>query len=275
MRIAVKLLLALLLLPSSAAAQEILTLEGSFRQGGLVTGRTQPGATLELDGTPVRVAPDGTFLFGFGRDAKPKATLKLRLPDGDEEVQVLEVGQRDYRVQRIDGLPPKKVTPPPEAMERIGQERKKKAVAFREDLPEAWFRSGWIWPADGPISGVFGSQRILNGEPRRPHYGVDVAGPEGTPVVAPADGKVILAIPGMYFEGNAVFLDHGHGLKSVYMHLSALDVAEGQIVRRGERIGAIGATGRVTGAHLHWALYWFRQPLDPALLVPERPGSRG
>ncbi len=276
MRIAVTPLLALLLLlPASALAQEVLTLEGSFRQGGLVTGRTVPGATVALDGKPVRVSPDGIFLFGFGRDAAPTATLTVRLPDGYEEVQTLKVGQRDYRIQRIDGLPPKKVVPPPEAMAQIGRERKKKAAAFREDLPEAWFRSGWIWPAEGPISGVFGSQRILNGEPRRPHYGVDVAGPTGTPVVAPADGKVILAIPDMYFEGNAIFLDHGHGLKSVYMHLSELDVTEGQIVRRGERIGAIGATGRVTGAHLHWALYWFRLPLDPALLVPERPGSRG
>jgi len=275
MRMAGILLILAVLWPPGATAQEILTLEGSFRQGGLVTGRTQPGASVELDGRPVRVSPDGVLLFGFGRDAKPKATLKVRLPDGHEEIQTLEVGQRDYPTQRIDGLPPKKVTPPPEALEQIGRERAKKAEAFEQDLPEAWFRSGWIWPAEGRISGVYGSQRILNGEPRRPHYGIDVAGPEGTPVVAPADGKVVLAMPEMYFEGNAVFLDHGHGLKSVFMHLSALDVSEGQIVRRGERIGAIGATGRVTGAHLHWALYWFRLPLDPAFLVPERPGSRG
>jgi murein DD-endopeptidase MepM/ murein hydrolase activator NlpD len=274
MRMAGFLLILAALWPSAVAAQEVLTLEGSFRQGGLVTGRTQPGATLELDGKPVRVSPDGVFLFGFGRNAKPNATLKIRLPDGHEEVQTVEVGQREYRVQRIDGLPPKKVTPPPEAIEQIVREREKKAEAFKQDLPEPWFRTGWIWPAEGRISGVYGSQRILNGEPRRPHYGVDVAGPEGTPVVAPADGKVVLAMPEMYFEGNAVFLDHGHGLKSVFMHLSALDVAEGQLVRRGERIGAVGATGRVTGAHLHWAVYWFRLPLDPAFLVSERPGSR-
>lgn len=261
--------------PGVAAAQEIATLEGSFQQGGLVLGRTDPAAVVEFGGRRLRVSPDGVFILGFGRDAGPEATLKLTLPDGHEEVQTIEVAQRQYRIQRIDGLPPKKVTPPPEAIERIVAEKKKKTAAFRLDLGETWFLSDWIWPAEGPISGVYGSQRILNGEPRRPHGGVDVAGPEGTPVVAPAGGKVILAHPDMYFEGNAIFLDHGHGLKSVLMHLSRLDVKEGETVRQGQTIGAIGATGRVTGAHLHWAVYWFGQPLDPAFLVPERPGSRG
>jgi len=261
--------------PAVAATQEVVTLEGRFEQGGLVIGRTDSRAVVEFEGRRLSVSPDGVFILGFGRDAGQETTLKVTLPDGHEEVQSLAVGQRQYQIQRIDGLPPKKVTPPPEAIERILAEKKKKTAAFRLDLPETWFLGQWIWPAEGPISGVYGSQRILNGEPRRPHGGVDVAGPEGTPVVAPADGKVILAQPDMYFEGNAIFLDHGHGLKSVFMHLSALDVTEGQIVRRGERIGAIGATGRVTGAHLHWAVYWFGQPLDPTFLVPDRPGSRG
>jgi len=260
--------------PAAAADREVVALEGSFQQGGLVTGRTDPRAVVEFEGRRLRVSPDGVFVFGFGRDAGPQATLKVTLPDGDEDVQTLDVAQREYRIQRIDGLPPKKVTPPPEAIERIVAEKKKKTAAFRLDLAGTWFLGDWVWPAEGPISGVYGSQRILNGEPRRPHGGVDVAGPKGTPVVAPAGGKVILALPDMYFEGNAIFLDHGHGLKSVFMHLSRLDVAEGDIVRQGQQIGAIGATGRVTGAHLHWAVYWFGVPLDPAFLVPERPGSR-
>lgn len=274
-RIAGVVLVLAALWSAAAAAKDIVALEGTFQQGGLVVGRTDPRAVVEFEGRRLRVSPDGVFILGFGRDAGPEAELHLTLPDGHDEIRTFAVTQRQYRIQRIDGLPPKTVTPPPEAIERIVAEKKKKTAAFRLDLAETWFITDWIWPADGPISGVYGSQRILNGEPRRPHGGVDVAGPEGTPVVAPADGKVILAQPDMYFEGNAIFLDHGHGLKSVFMHLSALDVTEGQIVRRGERIGAIGATGRVTGAHLHWAVYWFGQPLDPALLVPERPGSRG
>jgi len=273
-RIAAILLILAMSWPAVAADREVVALEGSFQQGGLVTGRTDPRAVVEFEGRRLRVSPDGVFVFGFGRDAGPQATLKVTLPDGDEDVQTLDVAQREYRIQRIDGLPPKKVTPPPEAIERIVAEKKKKTAAFGLDLAGTWFLGDWIWPAEGPISGVYGSQRILNGEPRRPHGGVDVAGPKGTPVVAPAGGKVILALPDMYFEGNAIFLDHGHGLKSVFMHLSRLDVAEGDIVRQGQQIGAIGATGRVTGAHLHWAVYWFGVPLDPAFLVPERPGSR-
>jgi len=273
-RIAAILLILAMSWPAVAADREVVALEGSFQQGGLVTGRTDPRAVVEFEGRRLRVSPDGVFVFGFGRDAGPQTTLKVTLPDGDEDVQTLDVAQREYRIQRIDGLPPKKVTPPPEAIERIVAEKKKKTAAFGLDLAGTWFLGDWIWPAEGPISGVYGSQRILNGEPRRPHGGVDVAGPKGTPVVAPAGGKVILALPDMYFEGNAIFLDHGHGLKSVFMHLSRLDVAEGDIVRQGQQIGAIGATGRVTGAHLHWAVYWFGVPLDPAFLVPERPGSR-
>ena len=271
-------LFAILSVISPAAMAEgdrTLKLNGNFIQGGLVVGQVDPKATVEFDGRKLRISPDGHFLFGLGRDAPPKAEFTVRMPDGYVHMQEITVEQREYKTQRIDGLPPKKVTPPPEAIEQIVREKEAKAEAFKADLAENGFLSEWIWPADGPISGVWGSQRILNGEPRRPHLGVDVASPTGTPVVAPADGKVVLAMPEMYFEGNAIFLDHGHGLKSVYMHLSELDVKEGQTVRQGQRIGAIGGTGRVTGPHLHWALYWFRTPLDPALLVPERPGSRG
>jgi murein DD-endopeptidase MepM/ murein hydrolase activator NlpD len=276
-RAIIVLLSILILVPVTASAEgdRTLQLNGDFTQGGLIVGQVDPGATVEFDGRNLRVSSDGHFLFGLGRDAPAKVELTVRMPDGYVHVQEIEVAQREYKVQRIDGLPPKKVSPPPEAIEQIVREKKAKEAAFKADLAETGFLADWIWPAEGPISGVYGSQRVLNGKPRRPHYGVDVASPVGTPVVAPADGTVVLALPEMYFEGNAIFLDHGHGLKSVYMHLSELDVKEGQKVTKGQRIGAIGATGRVTGPHLHWALYWFRTPLDPALLVPERPGSRG
>lgn len=256
-----------------AAARELVTLEGMFAQGGLVLGRTDPKAVVEFDGKRVRVSPDGVFLIAFGRDAAPKATLSLRYPDGQEEVQELEIAQRTYDVQRIDGLPNRMVTPPPETWDRIKADNVKIGKVRRIDTPETWFLSGWIWPADGPISGVYGSQRILNGKPRQPHYGVDVAAPVGTPVVAPADGRIVLAETDMYYTGGTIFLDHGHGLTSAFLHMSAVDVEVGQFVRRGERIGAIGATGRVTGAHLDWRMNLFGTRIDPAFLVPPRPGT--
>ncbi len=268
-----------ILLPQAAWADSdrTLTLDGNFIQGGLVVGRVDPKATVEFDGRKLRVSPNGEFLFGFGRDAPPKAKLTVRMPDGYVHMQEIDVEQREYKVQRIDGLPPKKVTPPadPELLARLKEERRKTAAARKLDLPESWFQSGWSWPAEGRISGVFGSQRILNGTPKNPHSGVDVAAPEGDPIVAPADGEVVLAEPDMYFNGNMVFIDHGHGLKTAYLHMSRIDVQVGQKVKRGEQIGAIGQTGRVTGPHLHWMMYWFDVKLDPAWVVPERPGSRG
>lgn len=267
------------LLPHAAwsDSDRTLTLDGNFIQGGLVTGRVDPKATVDFDGRELRISPNGEFLFGFGRDAPPKAKLTVRMPDGYVHVQEIDVGQREYKVQRIDGLPPKKVTPPddPELWAKLKEERRKTAVARKLDLPEPGFLSGWIWPADGRISGVFGSQRILNGKPKNPHSGVDVAAPEGDPIIVPADGEIVLAEPDMYFNGNMVFIDHGHGLKTAYLHMSRIDVKVGQKVKRGDRIGAIGQTGRVTGPHLHWMMYWFNVKLDPAWVVPERPGSRG
>ena len=267
------------LLPQAAWADSdrTLTLDGNFIQGGLVVGRVDPEATVDFDGRKLRVSLNGEFLFGFSRDAPPKAKLTVRMPDGYVHMQEINVEQREYRVQRIDGLPQKKVTPPadPELMAKLKEERRKTAAARTLELADPWFQSGWIWPAEGRISGVFGSQRILNGTPKNPHSGVDVAAPEGDPIVAPADGEVVLAEPDMYFNGNMVFIDHGHGLKTAYLHMSRIDVQVGQKVKRGEQIGAIGQTGRVTGPHLHWMMYWFDVKLDPAWVVPERPGSRG
>lgn len=269
-RLAAILVLALAAATPVSAGRELVTLEGTFAQGGLVLGRTDPRAVVEFEGRAVRVSPEGIFLVGFSRDAPPKATLKLRYPDGLEEVQEIEVAQREYDIQRLDGLPEKMVTPPPEAWERIKADNRKIGAVRKIDTPETWFLSGWIWPAEGPISGVYGSQRILNGTPKQPHYGIDVAAPTGTPVVAPADGTVVLAETDMYYTGGTIFLDHGHGLQSAFLHMSAVEVKVGQFVRQGERIGAIGATGRVTGAHLDWRMNLFDVRIDPEFLVPPR-----
>jgi len=259
--------------PNPATAQD-LTLAGALSQGGLVTGRTLPGAEVRLDGRPVRVGADGRFLLGFGREAAPEAVLELTLPDGTVARRTLAIEQRSYDIQRIDGLQPEKVTPPEEVLARIADERAMVAVVRKVDRPEPWFETGFVWPVTGPISGVYGSQRILNGEPKWPHFGVDVAVPVGTPVVAPADGLVVVAHDDMYYSGGTVLLDHGYGLTSAYLHLHEVSVAEGQMLRQGDRLGSVGATGRVTGAHLDWRFNWFDRRLDPVLIagpMPETP----
>ena len=266
------LLLGLALAAPPARAAE-LVLEGDFRQGGLVFGQAAPGAEVILEGRRVRVTDAGRFIFGFGRDAPPDAVLEVTWRGGKAVVRHLAVAKRDYKIQRIDGLPPKMVSPPEEVLARIRAENARIAEARAVDRAEPMFESGFVWPVVGPISGVFGSQRVLNGEPRRPHYGVDVAAPPGTPVTAPADGVVAIAHPDMYYTGGTVLIDHGHGLTSVYSHLEEVWVKAGARLSQGDAIGSVGATGRVTGAHLDWRINWFDQRLDPALLVPPMPGS--
>lgn len=248
-----------------------LELSGSLTQGGLITGHTGPGARVELDGRPLRVSPEGVFVFGFGRDAAPAARLEVIYPDGGREVRIMEVTPRTYEVQRIDGLPPGKVTPPPEVLERIRREIALVARVRSRDTDRPYFLSGFRWPVIGRISGVYGSQRILNGEPRQPHYGIDIAVPTGTAVEAPAAGVVTLVHPDMYFSGGTLIIDHGHGLSSSFLHLQDIHVQEGQAVEQGDTIATVGATGRVTGPHLDWRINWFEQRLDPALVVPPMP----
>lgn len=244
-----------------------LTLQGPLTQGGLVIGETMPGTRAALNGAPLRVSPEGRFVFGFDRDYQGPARLTVTWPDGRIQTRTLAVTSRAYDIQRIDGLPPKYVSPPPEELARIKREGAEKRAARNRDTDADWFAHGFIWPAQGRISGVFGSQRFYNGEPRRPHYGVDVAGPEGTPVVAPASGIVRLADPDFYFEGGVIFIDHGYGVTGVLMHLGRVDVAVGDKVEQGQTVGAIGATGRATGAHVDWRIYWRDAHVDPQLLV--------
>jgi murein DD-endopeptidase MepM/ murein hydrolase activator NlpD len=258
------------------AAAEPLKLTGQPIQGGMMIGQAPPGSKVALDGRALRVAPDGRFIFGFARDQKPDATLVVTLPDGSRETRKLDVTKREYQIQRIDGLPPGQVTPSPEDLERIKREVAQIKAAKAADNAALWFAEAFIWPAQGIISGVYGSQRILNGEPRTPHYGVDVAAPTGTPVVAPIAGRVVVAEPDLFFTGGTIILDHGHGLTTTYAHLFAVEVALGQEVAQGAQIGRIGATGRVTGPHLHWGMDWFDRPLDPALVVgPMPPATAG
>ena len=253
-----------------AALAGCLELEGSLVQGGLVWGKVAPGSTVTLDGEALDVLADGTTLAGFGRDAAPVAELAV----GDC-TQTLQIARRDYNIQRVEGVPQETVTPPPERLERIRRERQLVGAAKaknlqRPDLLQAAL-GGFDWPAIGPISGVYGSQRIYNGTPKSPHYGVDVAMPTGTPVRAPSTGVVTLAESDLFYSGGTIILDHGYRLSSSFLHLSKVQVEVGQEVQAGEVIGEIGASGRATGAHLDWRMSWRNQRIDPQLLVPPMP----
>lgn len=251
-----------------APAQAAFTLSGEFEQGGIVIGQAVPGSQVTLDGEALQISERGIFVFGFDRDAKPDHVLTVTPPEGTTETRDLTVAARDYNIQRIDGLPPKYVTPPEETLARIRREAKQKRAARPSDTDETWFTEQFIWPTKGRISGVYGSQRVYNGKPGRPHYGVDVAAPTGTPVVAPATGIVTLAEPDMYYEGGLVFIDHGQGLISILMHMDTVTVQAGEKVERGDQVGTVGAGGRSTGPHLDWRMYWREAHVDPTQLVP-------
>jgi len=256
----------LALISLSATAFE---LSGNPVQGGMMIGQTEPGTSVTVNGAAIRVSPAGQFVFGFGRDHGPEVVLHV----GSAPPETIAIAPRDYKVQRIDGLPKKMVTPPAETLARIRRENGEIARIRAVDSAEALFAQAWIWPSQGIISGVYGSQRVLNGKPRRPHFGIDIAAPTGTAVVAPTDAIVRMAAPDLYFTGGTVMLDHGHGVTSVYSHLSAISVTAGQRVARGDKIAEVGSTGRSTGPHLDWRVNWFKERLDPALLAGPMPGS--
>jgi murein DD-endopeptidase MepM/ murein hydrolase activator NlpD len=266
--IAVAALLSITAAPTHALH---LSIDGIFKQGGMATGKVAPGARVRLDGKDVLVARDGTFVLGFGRDAPAEAVVEIATPDGSRETHRYAIEKRTYRIQRIDGLPRKMVTPSPEALKRIRAEGKLINAARGGFTQVPHYAAGFLWPAKGRISGIYGSQRILNGEPRRPHLGIDIAAPAGTPVVASAAGTVTLAHTDLYFTGGTVIIDHGHGLSTVYSHLSAVSVKTGQTVTRGQGIGKIGSTGRSTGPHLDWRINWFQERLDPMLIAGPMP----
>lgn len=263
------ILLAALAFPLAAAPR--LELEGRPAQGVVVFGRTEPGASVNFADREVRVSPEGVFVIGFGRDADDSERLVVEGPDGERIERSLEIEPRDYDIQRIDGVPPETVSPPEEAMERIREEVELVREARRRDDPRTDFLDDFIWPVTGRITGVYGSQRVYNGEPRRPHYGIDIAASAGTPVRAPAGGVVTVAHEDMYFSGGTLLLDHGHGLSSAFLHLQSLAVDVGDRVEQGDTIGTIGAGGRSTGAHLDWRINWFQRRLDPRQFVDAMP----
>ncbi len=249
-----------------------IELNGEMIQGGLITGKVAPGTELIFNKQQVYVNEQGDFAFGFGRDEKPNGILKILKKNQKEQLIRLKIKQRDYKIQRINGLPQDKVTPRTKKQkDKIIADRILVKQARQVVSSQAQFLKGFIWPAAGRISGVYGSQRVLNGEPRRPHFGVDIANHTGSKVIAPAGGVVVLAEADLYFSGGTVIVDHGGGIFSSFLHLSKINVSLNQTVKQGEIIALIGATGRVTGPHLDWRINWFNVRLDPALLVSGKP----
>ncbi len=262
-----------LLLTGPALAAECVQWSGNTIQGGLVWGSVAPGSRVTLDGEPLEVLADGTTFAGFGRDAPATAVLMVEGPGACQET--LQIASRQYNIQNVEGVPQRTVTPPPEQTERIARERALVGAAkgrklTRPDLLQGAL-AGFEWPAEGRISGVYGSQRVYNGHPRSPHYGVDVAVPTGTPVRAPTAGVVTLAEPDLFYSGGTVILDHGYRLSSSFLHLSKVLVTVGQELRAGDVLGEVGATGRATGPHLDWRMSWRNQRIDPQLLTPPMP----
>ncbi len=256
-----------------AGDSEQFSLDGELTQGSLIRGQSQPGTQVWLNGQPLPVTDDGQFVMGFGRDAPLDHILTLHFRDGSKAEETLTLRQRDYKIQRIQGIAQRIMQPRPEDVARAQEDaRQTRAARERFDVRTDW-QQAFIWPLKGPITGVYGSQRVYNGEPRNPHFGVDVAAPTGTPVVAPADGVITLAVPDMFYSGGTLIIDHGFGVSSTFIHLHKLLVEPGTAVKQGEVVAEVGATGRVTGPHLDWRLNWHQERLDPALLVGPMPAE--
>lgn len=234
-------------------------------------GSIPAGYKVNLDGRELKVSTDGRFLLGLDRDQDPQITLTLIAPDGKRTQQQLAVTARQYNIQYVEGVPQRTVSPPADQLQRIRREAAlvRKARDITSDRLD--FLDGFIQPLEGPVTGVYGSQRYYNGNPGRPHFGVDYAGPVGTPVKAPASGVVRLAYDDMFFSGGTLIIDHGFGLTSSFLHLSKLLVTDGQQVMRGEIVAEVGATGRATGPHLDWRMNWHHTRIDPELVLANFP----
>ena len=255
------------------AQSAVQIVDGAWQQGAVIRGRVEPGTLLSFLNRDVRVSAKGEFVIGLGRDAKALAVLTSSL-GGIETQHEYAVESREYRIQRVDGVPSKTVNPNKAQIDRSRAEGKLVWAARQRDEARTDFLADFQWPLLGPITGVYGSQRVYNGEPRRPHFGVDVAAPTGTRVRAPAPGLVTLVHKNMFFSGGTLMIDHGHGLSSAFIHLSKILVEPGQEIVQGQEIAEVGATGRVTGPHLDWRMSWFDQRIDPQLLVGEMPKAQ-
>ncbi len=274
MRLTVSALMALLCSAGSitmaAADSSGSVFPVQVSQGQMVIGKVPPNARVEYAGRVLRVTPYGSVVFGVGRDESGPLALSVRAANGSVETLTIMVQSRDWPIERVSGVPPKTVKPPPEIAARIAREQKRVSASRDRDDDRTDFTQTFIWPVQGRISGRFGNQRIYNDTPGSAHSGMDIAVAAGTPVKAPAAGIVTFADGDLYLTGGTLLIDHGHGVSSNFLHLSRIDVKLGERVEQGQVIAAVGATGRATGPHLHWGMNWFDVRLDPLLLLEKR-----
>ena len=239
---------------------------GKFLQGHFIIGKTDPTAKIIIDKKKVKVSDDGFFVFGLDRDRKFDLTI-TKIVNGKKDKIIKKVLKRKYNIQRIDGLEESKVTPPESVYKRIKEENNKigEARAINSDLP--FFKNQFIMPVEGIISGVYGSQRILNGKPKWPHYGIDIAAKQGTMIKSSGSGIVTMAEDDLYYTGGTIIMDHGHGISTIYSHLENVMVSVGDKINQGDIIGTVGSTGRSTGPHLDFRVNWFQTRLDPMSVI--------
>ena len=256
--------------PAAADTQVPIVFPEHVQQGSMVIGRVPPGSRVVHAGRTLGVTDYGTVVFGIGRDAAGNSDVSVTPPGGQPRTVEIRVTPRDFPVERINGVPPKTVSPPPKIAERIRREQAGVSQARTRDERITDFTEDFIWPVKGRISGRFGNQRVYNGTPGAAHSGMDIAAATGTPVKAPAGGIVTFANPDLYLTGGTVLIDHGYGISSNFLHLSKLEVQVGDRVAQGDVIGEVGATGRATGPHLHWGMNWFDTRIDPLLVLEPR-----
>jgi|TARA_B110000091_G_scaffold198716_1_gene227913 murein DD-endopeptidase MepM/ murein hydrolase activator NlpD len=245
----------------------IVNLQGNFIQGGLIKGNIFPDKVIKFENKILLKDTNGKFVFGFGRDYKENSYLEVKISEKKWLKKSFKIKKQTYNTQYINGLQKKMVTPPKSFYDRIKKENKSIKLIRNLNTEVNFIFQEFILPTKGIVTGVFGSQRILNGKPRRPHYGIDIAASKGTSVIAPIDSIVRMAEKDLYFTGGTIILDHGHGVTSVYSHLSLININVGDKVIKGQKIAEVGSSGRSTGPHLDWRVNWFNQRLDPALLI--------
>ena len=248
------------------------TFIGAFKQGGLVLGELSEGQSVSYQGKVLQLNSQRQFLLGFGRNQPSTAEIIVHQKSGDKKI-ILNIDARDYAIQKIEGVPQKTVTPADQDLKRIKQDAAlvREARRIRRNVDD--FTAGFIQPAEGVITGVYGSQRFYNGVPKSPHYGIDYAAPTGAPVKAPAAGIITMVHDDLFYSGGTLILDHGHGLSSTFLHLSEILVEQGQSVSAGMVIAKVGASGRATGPHLDWRMNWLDQRIDPQLVLETLPAS--
>jgi len=261
-----KIIIYLIIILFSCSKSVAIEYYGSFIQGSFIVGKTDPGNKIKIDKREIRVSNEGYFVFGIDRDRKYDVKI-LKTDNTQSEIIIKKILKRKYKIQRIDGLPENKVTPPKEVYDRIKSENNQigKARAIDSDL--IFFKEKFIMPVDGIITGVYGSQRILNGKPKWPHYGIDIAAKKGTKIKSSGTGIVTMAENDLYYTGGTIIMDHGHGISTIYSHLENIYVEVGEEITKGDIIGTVGSTGRSTGPHLDFRVNWFQTRLDPMTLL--------